>query len=88
MVAHCHCGSPEQLSPDRMGVSSNVPALIGNQRCLYSGGEGQSSGSNTSSTGDEGRREILQSWDWCVGDCSGAKGTGTSYELCILWRRG
>src|SRR5271169_5426733 len=88
MVAHCHCGSPEQLSPARMGVSSSVPALMGNQRCLYSGGEGHSSGNKTSSTGEEGRDEIFQSMDWWMGDCSAANGTGAPYALCNFWRRG
>jgi len=71
-----------------MGVSSSVPALMGNHRCLYSGGEGHSSGYKTCSMEEEGRSEILQSRDWCVGDCSGANGTGTLYALCSFWRRG
>jgi hypothetical protein len=88
MAAHCHCGLSLQFKPLRMGQSSMVDPRMGNQRCLYSGGSGQSCIDLTSCTGDEGKVEIRQSLVSWTRACSGAKGIGAAKPEWTFWRRG
>jgi len=74
MAAQYHCGFPEQLRPVRMGQSSRLAPLMGNQRCFSFGGVGQSFIDWTSCRSDAGSEEIRQSWVWLVQFWSGANG--------------